>query len=83
MRIGLLSDVHGNLAGLRAVAAALAREADLAQIVVAGDHLGAVPRPREVWEELRRLDWTLVRGNDDEETAAAAAAGLPRWEPDP
>src|SRR5205823_5834661 len=67
MRIGLLSDVHGNLSGLRAVAAALEREGPLDAVVVAGDHLGAGPRPREAWEELNALGWTLVRGNDDEE----------------
>ena len=70
MRIGLLSDVHGNLAGLRAVAAALEREGRLDRVVVAGDLLGG-PRPAEVWAELRGRGWTLVRGNDDEEIAAA------------
>lgn len=69
VRIGLLSDVHGNLAGLRAVASALEREGSLDVVVVAGDHLGAGPRPREVWEELCDLGWRLVRGNDDEELA--------------
>ena len=69
VKVGLLSDVHGNLAGLRAVAAALAREGPLDAVVVAGDHVGAGPRPREVWEELGCLGWTLVRGNDDEELA--------------
>ena len=69
VRIGLLSDVHGNLAGLRAVAEALGREGPLDAVVVAGDHLGAGPRPREVWQALRGYGWTLVRGNDDEEVA--------------
>ena len=69
MKVGLLSDVHANLAGLRAVAAALQREGPLDAVVVAGDHVGAGPRPREVWEELHALGWTLVRGNDDEELA--------------
>jgi predicted phosphodiesterase len=69
VRIGLLSDIHGNLAGLRAVAAALDREGALDQVVVAGDLLGG-PRPVEVWRELRERGWTLVRGNDDEEIAS-------------
>src|SRR5262245_48156140 len=69
MKIGLLSDVHGNLAGLRAVAAALAGDGRLDAVVVAGDLLGGGARPREVWEELGQLGWTLVRGNDDEELA--------------
>jgi predicted phosphodiesterase len=71
VRLGLLSDVHGNLAGLRAVAAALRRETDLAGVVVAGDHVWGGPRPREVWELLGELGWTLVRGNEDEALAAA------------
>lgn len=70
VRIGLLSDTHGNLAGLRAVAAALRREEPLAGVIVAGDLLGGGPRPRQVWEELTASGWTLVRGNDDEALAA-------------
>jgi predicted phosphodiesterase len=65
MRIGLLSDVHGNLAGLRAVAEALADEGPFEAIFVAGDHLVGGPRPREVWTELRASGWTLLRGDSD------------------
>ena len=71
MRIGLLSDVHGNLTGLRAVAEALRAEGDLDQVVVAGDHLWGGPRPRAVWEMLRTAGWLLLRGNHDEMLAAA------------
>ena len=70
MRIGLLSDVHGNLAGLRAVAEALRAEGDLDHIVVAGDHLWGGPRPGEAWAMLRATGWVLVRGNHDEMLAA-------------
>src|SRR3712207_4640897 len=70
MRIGLLSDVHGNLAGLRAVAEALRAEGDLDQVLVAGDHLWGGPRPREVWAMLRATGWVLLRGNHDEMLAA-------------
>ncbi|MGH2354714.1 MAG: metallophosphoesterase family protein [Chloroflexota bacterium] len=65
MRFGLLSDIHGNLAALQSVAAALTEEAPLDRIVVAGDLLQGGPRPLEVWEELRTLGWTLVQGNED------------------
>ncbi len=71
MRIGLLSDVHGNLAGLRAVAEALRAEGELDQVVVAGDHLWGGPRPDEVWTMLRATGWVLLRGNHDEMLAAA------------
>lgn len=66
VRIGLLSDVHGNLCGLLGVRDSLAREQPVDHVVVAGDHLQGGPRPREVWRELRRLGWVLVRGNEDE-----------------
>lgn len=92
MRIGLLSDIHGNLTALRAVAAALAKEEPLDHVVVAGDHLLGGPRPVEVWELLAELGWTLVRGNEDDvllsETIehldtlhryAAAYAAQQRW----
>jgi predicted phosphodiesterase len=72
MHIGLLSDVHGNLAGLRAVAAALEREGPLDHVVVAGDLLQGGPRPAEVWDILRALGWTVIQGNED---AALAVAG--------
>jgi hypothetical protein len=65
-RIGLLSDIHGNLSGLQAVVAALAAEDALDEVVVAGDHLQGGPRPMEVWSLLAELGWTLLRGNEDE-----------------
>jgi predicted phosphodiesterase len=65
-RIGLFSDVHGNLAGLQAVASALEHEGPLDHVVVAGDHLWGGPRPREVWRLLNERGWTLVLGNADE-----------------
>jgi putative phosphoesterase len=70
VRFALFSDVHGNLAALRAVKAALEREEPLDWIVVAGDHLQGGPRPREVWDTLRRERWVLLRGNEDEALAS-------------
>ncbi|HLZ08612.1 MAG TPA: metallophosphoesterase family protein [Chloroflexota bacterium] len=66
LRIALLSDVHGNLTALTAVADALVTEEPLDDIVVAGDLLQGGPRPREVWEFLIANEWTLIRGNEDE-----------------
>lgn len=74
MRIGLLADVHGNLAGLRAVAQALDAEGALDRVVVAGDLLQGGPRPRETWELLIERGWTLVRGNEDESLGAGRIA---------
>src|SRR5919202_4478533 len=77
MRIGLLSDVHGNLAALRAVQAALAKEGPLDHVVVAGDHLWGGPRPRETWAALLASGWTLIRGNEDERLVAAHPEDVP------
>jgi predicted phosphodiesterase len=77
MRIALLSDVHGNLAGLRAVAAALGREGPMDHVVVAGDHLLGGPRPRQTWQALAASGWTLLRGNEDERLVAEHADDVP------
>ncbi len=76
VRIGLLSDVHGNLTALQAVAAALKQEGPLDQIIVAGDHLLGGPRPIEVWRFLRAAGWTLVRGNEDDALLSDEAPNL-------
>lgn len=82
MRIALLSDVHANLAGLRAVAEALDRTAPLDHVVVAGDLLWGGPRPRATWEFLEERGWTLIRGNADEElTPAGLDRGFPPGHP--
>jgi putative phosphoesterase len=80
LRIGLLSDVHGNLAGLRAVAAALGRAAP-DRVVVAGDLLWGGPRPLEVWQFLQQQAWTLVRGNADDELSEGIDNGFPPGNP--
>src|SRR5438552_10809297 len=74
MRFALVSDVHGNLAALRAVESALAREGPFDRVVVAGDHLQGGPRPLEVWQILNGDDWVLLRGNEDEGLVAGEAA---------
>ncbi|HEV2123743.1 MAG TPA: metallophosphoesterase family protein [Chloroflexota bacterium] len=73
MRLALLSDVHGNLTALQAVARAIREDHQVQQVIVAGDLLQGGPRPREVWQTLLDLRWTLVGGNED----AALAAGYP------
>lgn len=81
MRIGVLSDVHGNLAGLRAVEAALARDVErdgpLDRVIVAGDHLWGGARPRETWAALLGTGWILLRGNEDERLAASHPEDVP------
>ncbi len=63
MRIGIIADVHANLAALDAVLAALAAEpAD--RIVCLGD-VAVGPQPREVVARLRELNGPIVMGNAD------------------
>jgi predicted phosphodiesterase len=66
LRIGLLSDIHGNFAALAAVAAALDAAGPFDDVAVAGDLLQGGPRPREVWDLLTDRGWRLVRGNEDD-----------------
>lgn len=69
MRLGLLSDVHGNLAALNAVRSALADAGPLDDVIVAVDLLLGGPRPREVWDLLTADGCVLVQGNTDAELA--------------
>ena len=71
LRLGLLSDIHSNLAAVSAVQAALTTEEPLDAVLVAGDLLQGGPRPREVWQTLADNRWILVQGNED-----AVIAGL-------
>ena len=64
MRLGLLSDVHGNLEALRAAIGAL-RSAGVDGWVCAGDLVGYGPRPNECVEEVAGLGALTVAGNHD------------------
>jgi putative phosphoesterase len=62
--LGVLSDVHGNLAALRAVLDAL-HERGVHDIVVAGDLLWGGAEPLEVWKLLHDVRARCVRGMSD------------------
>jgi putative phosphoesterase len=66
MRIGVLSDVHGNLHALEAVLRVLDREG-VDRIVCAGDLVGYGPRPNECVARIAALDppAVVVAGNHD------------------
>jgi putative phosphoesterase len=63
MRLGLISDIHGNLPALERVLADLARE-DVDQIVCLGD-LAVGPLPVETLDRVQALGCTCVMGNWD------------------
>jgi predicted phosphodiesterase/ketosteroid isomerase-like protein len=65
MRLAIVSDIHGNLAALEAVIAALERERP--ELVVQGGDLAlGGAHPAEVVDRVRELDWPGVVGNTDE-----------------
>jgi predicted phosphodiesterase len=66
MRIGLISDIHGNLVSLASVLADIDR-AGVDQIVFLGDVAAIGPQPCEVLERLRALDPPCIMGNHDME----------------
>jgi predicted phosphodiesterase len=65
VRAAVVSDIHANLAALEAVIADLRLTApDL--ILQAGDVAVMGPRPAEVVDRLRELDWPALVGNTDQ-----------------
>jgi predicted phosphodiesterase len=64
MRIGIVSDIHGNLLALEALLAELER-ASLDRVLCLGDVAAVGPWPHESIDRLRQLDWHFVMGNTD------------------
>ena len=64
MRLGIISDVHGNLIALRRVLAHLGTQS-VDRVVNLGDCVSAPLWPRETFELLEELGATTVRGNHD------------------
>ncbi len=63
-RYAIIADLHSNLAAVRAVLAAIARE-EVNSILCLGDIVGYGPSPCEVIEELSKLRIHSIRGNHD------------------
>src|SRR5436305_12114222 len=65
MKLAVISDIHGNLTALDAVAADIAgRGVD--RVVHGGDVALIGARPAEVIDRLEELGWTGILGNTDE-----------------
>jgi predicted phosphodiesterase len=73
--MAFLSDVHGNLRALEAVAGELQRLA-ISDIYVAGDLLLGGEAPLEVWQRLQSLNAQCVRGTSDVALATLDPATL-------
>jgi predicted phosphodiesterase len=64
MRLGLISDIHGNLAALEAVVADIHRRG-VDQIVCLGDNVSGPLLPRETAQYLMVSDWVVLAGNHE------------------
>ncbi|SHH42331.1 metallophosphoesterase family protein [Halobaculum gomorrense] len=73
MRLGLLSDIHGNRIALEAV---LDDMPPVDGLVCAGDVVGYNPWPAECVATVRERAIPTVRGNHDRAVAAGSAAGF-------
>jgi predicted phosphodiesterase len=85
VRLALLSDIHGNLCGLDACLADLARQGGADRVVAAGDLCLDGPRPRQVLERLAGVGAACLRGNTDRYIALGEAGEDPhalQWQRD-
>lgn len=73
MRIALLSDIHGNLAALEAVAADIARRG-VDMVVNLGDSLSGPLLPRETAQFLMAHGWLSLAGNHERQLLACATS---------
>ncbi len=64
MRLGVFSDVHGNLPALQAVLEQMAAD-DVTHYVCSGDLVGYGPQPNECVALLREIEVKCVAGNHD------------------
>jgi predicted phosphodiesterase len=83
MRIGLISDIHGNLVSFESVLADIDR-AGVDRVVCLGDVAAIGPQPCEVVERLRALGLPCIMGNHDHEILnldlAHDSADVSPWE---
>ena len=64
MKIGILSDIHGNDIALKAVLAEV-KSAGIDRLFVLGDFVGYYYNPHEVLAQLASFTTTMVRGNHE------------------
>jgi putative phosphoesterase len=70
MKLGIVSDVHGNLPALEAVLSA-GEELGIGRWLCLGDTVGYYYWPKECVEALRSVGATVIAGNHDRMTVAA------------
>ncbi len=71
-RIGIVSDIHGNIVSFESVLRELERK-NVSELVCLGDVVQGGPAPSQVLQKLRELSCPVVAGNADEEVLSANA----------
>ena len=66
MKIGIISDIHGDLTALNTALDRLDNDHHVDHILCAGDLVGRGPQPDEVVSLIRQREIVTVRGNHDE-----------------
>jgi putative phosphoesterase len=66
MKVGIISDIHGDYEALQTALTRLDREHQAAHILCAGDLIGRGPNPNAVVNVVRERGIPTVRGNHDE-----------------
>lgn len=66
MKIGIISDIHGDVSALREVLERFDHYHKVDQVLCAGDLVGRGPNPEQVVEIVRQREIITVRGNHDE-----------------
>lgn len=69
MRLAILSDIHGNLAALKAILQDIESEGTIEQVVSTGNAIGLGPHPNEVLDLLRERGVESVLGNYEDAIA--------------
>ena len=67
MRIGFISDIHGNFTALEAVLADIKKQ-QIDQLICLGDTVSLGPQPKEVLDALREWNAVTIMGNHDQAT---------------
>ncbi|MGH2639279.1 MAG: metallophosphoesterase family protein [Rhabdochlamydiaceae bacterium] len=66
MRIGVISDIHGNLVALNSVLSELSQHNAVDSIVCLGDVAATGPRPHETLSRIKSANIPIVKGNRDD-----------------
>jgi putative phosphoesterase len=72
LKIGIISDIHGNYTALQTALDELQREG-ISNIVCLGDVLEGGPQPMQVLQKLKDLNIPVIAGNADEEVLEVAS----------